>query len=239
MSYQKRPEYVAYSDGSCDNLNPQRPGGAAFLIMDTEGKIIAKKSKGFMNTSNNRMELTAIIGVVHSVPNNSFVTINTDSEYCIKALLGRNPQANLDLIKQYYSIKNQKNVTVLLHWVKGHNGNQYNEECDKMAREEYAKMALNTTGRVTKPSKRKRGIIFEIGKASDIYGETLPIPVAKFGWQNGQYDRKHYTIEIKSLEELLSLKKSIKFPLIIDEIKDTKDKEFSRFSITIYDDYIE
>lgn len=138
--YHKKQEFIAYTDGSCDNLNPQRPGGAAYIIMDTNGKIVRKKSKGFMYTTNNRMELLAILSVVNSLPNNSFVTINTDSEYCIKALLSKNPKANLDLIRKYYALRQQKYVTVFLHHVKGHTGNKYNEECDKMARAEYNKM---------------------------------------------------------------------------------------------------
>ena len=138
--YKKKQEFIAFTDGSCDNLNPQRPGGAAYIIMDTEGNIIKKKSKGFMHTTNNRMEMLAIISVVNSLPNNSFVTVNTDSEYCIKALLSKSPQANLDLIRKYYALRQQKYVTVFLHHVKGHNGNPYNELCDKMARGEYRKM---------------------------------------------------------------------------------------------------
>lgn len=139
--YNKKQKFIAYTDGSCDNINPSRPGGAAYIIMDTDGNIIKKKSKGFMHTTNNRMEMLAIISVVNSLPNNSFVTINTDSEYCIKALLSKQPQANLDLIKKYYALRQQKYISVFLHHVKGHAGNKYNEECDKMARAEYSTMA--------------------------------------------------------------------------------------------------
>ena len=138
--YKRKQEFVAYTDGSCDNLNPLRPGGAAYIIMDSDGNIIKKKSKGFQNTTNNRMEMLAIISVVNSLPNNSFVTINTDSEYCIRALLSKQPKANLDLIEKYYSLRQQKYITVFLHHVKGHAGNKYNEECDQMAKGEYTKM---------------------------------------------------------------------------------------------------
>ena len=82
--YKKKQEFIAYSDGSCDNNNPSRPGGAAYIIMDTEGNIIKKKSKGFKNTTSNRMELLAIISVVNSLPNNSFVTIN---DFTIKVII--------------------------------------------------------------------------------------------------------------------------------------------------------
>ena len=155
--HNKKQEFIAYTDGSCDNLNPARPGGAAYIIMDTEGNIIKRNSKGFKNTTNNRMEMLAIISVVNSLPNNSFVTINTDSEYCIKALLSNQPKANLDLINKYYSLRQQKYVTVFLHHVKGHSGNRYNEECDKMARSEYSKMAVNSPKpRKVKPKSKAR-----------------------------------------------------------------------------------
>ena len=158
-NYNRRQEFIAFTDGSCDNLNPSRPGGAAYIIMDTEGNIIKRKSKGFLGTTNNRMELLAIISVVNSLPNNSFVTINTDSKYCLNALLGKSPQANIDLINKYYEIRQQKCTTVYLHWVKGHDGNKYNEECDQMARSEYTKM-LNknregTFSSITTKGKRK------------------------------------------------------------------------------------
>lgn len=151
--YKRKQEFIAYSDGSCDNNNPSRPGGAAYIIMDTEGNIIKRKSKGFKNTTSNRMELLAILSIVNSLPNNSFVTINTDSEYCLKALLSKQPKANLDLINKYYSLRQQKYITVFLHWVKGHDGNKYNEECDKMARAEYSKMATNNKPKAKKPNK--------------------------------------------------------------------------------------
>lgn len=138
--YKIKQEFVAFTDGSCDNLNSNRPGGSAYIIMDTNGNIIKKKSKGFLHTTNNRMEMLAIISVVNSLPNNSFVTINTDSEYCIRALLSKAPKASLDLIRKYYALREQKDITVYLHHVKGHAGNKYNEECDKMAGEEYSKM---------------------------------------------------------------------------------------------------
>lgn len=163
--YKRKQEFVAYTDGSCDNLNPLRPGGAAYIIMDLDGNIIKKKSKGFQNTTNNRMEMLAIISVVNSLPNNSFVTINTDSEYCIRALLSKQPKANLDLIEKYYSLRQQKYITVFLHHVKGHAGNKYNEECDQMAKGEYTKMlhkskeetySCITTKDRRKPIKRSR-----------------------------------------------------------------------------------
>jgi ribonuclease HI len=165
LKHETKELFIAFSDGSCDNLNPLRPGGSAYIILDTDGNVIKKMSKGFMHTTSNRMELLAIISIVNSLPEFSFVTINTDSEYCIKALLSNQPKANLDLIRKYYDIRNKKDITVYLHHVKGHAGNKYNELCDQMARGEYVKMlnkaseegysCITTKGR-RKGTKKKR-----------------------------------------------------------------------------------
>lgn len=133
-------EFTAYTDGSCHNLHPERPGGAAYIIFDSEGKEIKRASKGFMKTSNNRMEVLAILSVVNYLPPNSHVTIHSDSQYSIN-VLSRRWQAleNLDQITKYWKICKDKHLDVKFVWVKGHDGNKYNEECDQMARAEYAK----------------------------------------------------------------------------------------------------
>ena len=136
----KRREFKAYTDGSCDNLNPSRPGGSAYIIFDSDGNEVKRKSKGFYGTTNNRMELLAIISVVNSLPNGSNVTIYTDSEYCILALKSHNPIKNLDQITLYKRIISERNINVKFVWVKGHNNNKYNDLCDKMAKAEYNKM---------------------------------------------------------------------------------------------------
>lgn len=133
-------KFIAYSDGSCDNLNPMRPGGSAYIIMDENENIIKKKSKGFIGTTNNRMELLAVISIVNSLPNNSTVTIHTDSQYCIKAIRARYPKANIDQIRLYHKLCREKNITVYLNWVRGHANNKYNNECDSMANAEYQRM---------------------------------------------------------------------------------------------------
>lgn len=147
----KVQEFIAFTDGSSDWFHPQKPGGSAYMIMDTDGNIIKKMSKGFLNTTTNRMELLAIISAVNSVPDGSYLKVYTDSKYCIMALLSKEPKANLDLIKQYYDIRCKKEVTVFLEWVKGHNGNPYNEECDRMAKAEFEKKAYGQVLTVPEP----------------------------------------------------------------------------------------
>ena len=126
--------YTAWSDGSCDNLNPKRPGGSAYIIFDSTDKEIKRASKGFMGTSNNRMEILAIMSIVNSLPPNSSVTIQSDSQYSINVLSGRwRASENLDQISRYRSICAANNIKVDFVWVKGHNGHPQNERCDSLA----------------------------------------------------------------------------------------------------------
>lgn len=124
--------YVAYTDGSCDNLSKERAGGSAYVILK-DGEIVKMKNHGQLNTSNNRMELLAIISAVNACPDGSFIDIYTDSQYCILVLSkSYKPKKNPDLYESY-----RKCVAhvggVRFHWVKGHDGNTYNELADQLA----------------------------------------------------------------------------------------------------------
>lgn len=124
--------YVAYTDGSCDNLSQERAGGSAYVILK-DGEIVKMKNHGQLNTSNNRMELLAIISAVNACPDGAFIDIYTDSQYCILVLSkSYKPKKNPDLYELY-----KKCVAhvggVRFHWVKGHDGNTYNELADQLA----------------------------------------------------------------------------------------------------------
>ena len=148
--------FNAWCDGSCDNLNPQRPGGSAYIILDTNGQEIKKASKGFMHTSSNRMEILAIISIVNSLPTNSTVKVHSDSMYSINVLSGKwKASQNLDQINKYKNLCTSKNIKVEFVWVKGHNGDKYNELCDQMARSEYNKAKKSIPKSKTKPKKKK------------------------------------------------------------------------------------
>lgn len=127
-------EFVAYTDGSCNNLSPHGEGGAAYIILK-DGVEVKRSSKGFMGTTNNRMEMMAIISAVASIESGSSITIHTDSQYCIGAF---DPDTritaktkNSDLIAKYREVARSREVRFV--WVKGHAGNEYNEMVDKLA----------------------------------------------------------------------------------------------------------
>lgn len=128
--------YIAYTDGSNDNRHPRRPAGAAYIILDENSNELHRASKGFLGRTNNEMEMLAIISAVKWVPAGSFITVYSDSQYAIKVFSGVwKAKTNLNLVRLYKEVSKDKDVH--FQWVKGHNGNYYNELVDKMANAEY------------------------------------------------------------------------------------------------------
>ena len=131
--------FTAYTDGSNDNLNPKRPAGAAYIILDAQGKELHRASKGFLNKTNNEMEMLAIISAVKWIPDGESIKVYSDSQYAINVFSGEwKAKKNLELVDLYRRLSAGKTVT--FEWVKGHNGNYYNELVDQMANAEYQKL---------------------------------------------------------------------------------------------------
>lgn len=123
--------YICYTDGSCDNLR-SRAGGSAYIIIK-DGEITKMKCRGMLNTTNNRMELLAIISAVNSCPEGSCIDVYTDSKHSIWFLTQEHmPKINGDLYELYKKCSAPVEG-VRFHWVKGHDGNRYNEMADDMA----------------------------------------------------------------------------------------------------------
>jgi ribonuclease HI len=127
-----------YTDGACSG-NPG-PGGFAYVVKKN-GLAINRRSMGFRKTTNNRMELMAVIDALSNDYGDAEIEIISDSQYVTNAVNKgwlRNwaredfvrPQ-NEDLWKHLYRILQTKKVTFT--WVKGHNGNPDNEWCDREA----------------------------------------------------------------------------------------------------------
>lgn len=137
----ERNVYDCYTDGSCNNLSANKEGGAAYLIL-LNGKEILRRSKALIHTTNNRAEMLAIISAVKRCPIGADIVIHTDSKYAIFSFGHRkrisDSVKNSDLIHLYRKEAAQKKVT--FEWVKGHNGDRYNEFVDSMANGEYNKM---------------------------------------------------------------------------------------------------
>ena len=131
-----------YTDGACRG-NPGVGGWGAILVYRGHEKEL---SGGDRQTTNNRMELTAVIEALSALREPCEVTLTSDSKYVIDALkLGwaegwrrrgwkkadNSPALNADLWERLLALTEQHRVRLI--WVKGHDGHPYNERCDKLA----------------------------------------------------------------------------------------------------------
>ena len=137
-----------YTDGSARG-NPDGPGGYGTILsfMDSKGQEHIKElSAGYKKTTNNRMELMAVIVGLEALTRPCEVTLYSDSQYVIKAFnehwidgwvkkgwkRGKNkPVKNVDLWKRLLAAKEMHQVKFV--WVKGHAGHPQNERCDQLA----------------------------------------------------------------------------------------------------------
>ncbi len=127
-----------YTDGSARG-NPGRGGYGVVMISGKHRKEIAQ---GFRHTTNNRMELLAVIVALQQLKiNNTEVTIHTDSKYVCEAVekrwvfgwhaKGFKDKKNADLWMKFLSI--YPNHKIKFKWIKGHAGHTENERCDALA----------------------------------------------------------------------------------------------------------
>lgn len=120
-----------YTDGSCLK-NPGGAGGWACLVLEDDEMWSVVGADP--STTNNRMELQAIIQALQFVQGEEYV-IYTDSQWAMKCAIGEwRRKANLDLWAEYDIALRGRKIHYV--WVKGHNGDKYNEIVDVLAREE-------------------------------------------------------------------------------------------------------
>ena len=127
---------IIYTDGACKG-NPGIGGYGAILSYKEQLKEISGIS---LNTTNNRMELTAVIKALQSLTRTCHIELFTDSQYVQKGittwivswkLKNWHKVKNVDLWQEldHESTKHQ----ISWHWVRGHNGNTLNERADELA----------------------------------------------------------------------------------------------------------
>lgn len=137
-----------YTDGACSG-NPGPGGWGAVLIYNGVEKQLSGSEK---ETTNNRMELSAVIVALKALKEPCKVTLTTDSKYVCDAInkgwltswkknswkkADKKPVLNIDLWQELLPLLDKHRVEFI--WVKGHNGHKYNEICDKLAVAEYQK----------------------------------------------------------------------------------------------------
>lgn len=133
---------VMYTDGAAKG-NPGPGGYGTVLMAKVNGKNHRKElSEGFRKTTNNRMELLAVIrGLQALKKEGQSVTIYSDSKYVVEAVekgwiwnwqkKGFKNKANVDLWQAFIPLFRKHKVK--FHWVKGHAGIPENERCDQLA----------------------------------------------------------------------------------------------------------
>lgn len=143
------PTYEIYTDGACVG-NPGGRGGWAFVILK-HGKEILRCAGSEPRTTNNRMEIVAVLEGLAEVPYGSDVVVYSDSKYVVNGanswsnrwksngwFLGkrskRAPVKNRDLWEELVSLKSRRNCH--FKWVRGHASSKWNKVCDELAQEQ-------------------------------------------------------------------------------------------------------
>lgn len=145
------PNLEIYTDGACSG-NPGAGGWGAILRF---GEIEKELSGGSDDTTNNRMELTAVIEALKALKKECELTIYTDSRYVMDGVLEwlpnwkrnnwrttnkKSPVKNIDLWQELDALLPKYKIKWV--WVKGHNGHPENERVDGLARSEAQKRVV-------------------------------------------------------------------------------------------------
>ncbi len=127
-----------YTDGACSG-NPG-PGGVGIILMYKDK--VKEISEGYKYTTNNRMELLAVIRGLQSLKNKGLnIELYSDSKYVIDSVnkgwlfnwekLSFKGRVNSDLWIQFLKLYREHNIN--FNWVKGHASNEFNNRCDILA----------------------------------------------------------------------------------------------------------
>ena len=155
----RRPTLKIYTDGSVKGDESQACGYAGIIVTNNEVKLRIKGRLKIKKRSSCSTELSAIYKVLKHLKKDGWnlneATIYTDSKYVsdfwIKNVLPKD--CNKKLWKKVWKMLLQYNITV--YWIKGHAGNQFNEECDKLAKEAAEEqLALVKAKKVNKKEKK-------------------------------------------------------------------------------------
>jgi len=147
QGYLEEKKIVCFTDGSCLK-NPGKGGYGILLLYKSDGEIYKKElSKGFRLTTNNRMELLAVIEAIKALKKPSPMIIFSDSKYVVDAVnkgwarswqkkgwrkSDKSKALNSDLWQDLLELLSEE---IQLFWVKAHNGQKENERVDFLAKE--------------------------------------------------------------------------------------------------------
>jgi ribonuclease HI len=137
------PHVELFTDGACSG-NPG-PGGWAFILRHPATKKTLEKSGAELQTTNNRMELQAVIEGLGALKQPSLVDLTSDSQYVLKGLKewlkgwkakgwrtsDKKPVKNQDLWQSLDALSQEH--TIRFHWIRGHNEHPENCRADELA----------------------------------------------------------------------------------------------------------
>lgn len=136
------PMTGVFTDGSCEG-NPG-PGGWGFVWVE-QNRIIQQDSGFAPATTNNRMELTALIEACRALPENTALSVYSDSRLCVDTInqwapgwerrgwkRKSGPIANLELVQQLWALTRAR-PRMKLQWIRAHDGARWNEYADALA----------------------------------------------------------------------------------------------------------
>ena len=136
------PTSGVFTDGSCEG-NPG-PGGWGFVWVE-DNQIVEERYGSEASTTNNRMELSALVEAYQLLPEDTRVRVYSDSQLCVKTVnewaagweqrgwrRKSGPIANLELVKRLYALANA-HPGVELQWIRAHEGSRWNEYADALA----------------------------------------------------------------------------------------------------------
>lgn len=154
--------FTLYVDGSCSgNGNKENFGGMGIVLVKDDKEIVKEYSIPAVDTTNNRMEMSAIIYAIGiaKILNKSDpreIIIYSDSSYCVELInkwmyswvvkgwkkSDKKTPENLDLVKELYRLM-QFERAIKVQKIKGHNGDEFNERADYLATSATEKAKLN------------------------------------------------------------------------------------------------
>jgi ribonuclease HI len=140
--YTRGPRTGVFTDGSCEG-NPG-PGGWGFVWVEDD-RIVVEGCGGEPATTNNRMELTALVEAYRALPEDAEVTVYSDSQICVKTVnewargweargwrRKTGPIANLELVQTLWELA-KRHPRTRLTWIRSHDGSRWNEYADSLA----------------------------------------------------------------------------------------------------------
>lgn len=125
-----------HTDGACSG-NPGPGGWCSILVYKDNEKQISGTEQ---HTTNNQMELRAVLEGLKMVKRPCEINLYSDSQYVVRSINEWLPgwvkanfkgKANIDMWKEYLELSKEHKITAI--HVKAHNGDYYNEKCDKVA----------------------------------------------------------------------------------------------------------